>query len=72
MHNKGGMRQEGRKREGQNSGEQRHLEKCGREREGSEEGVEEGKTDMQWSVNYDSYRLIKMILHRITVKMETK
>ncbi len=29
------MRQEGREWEGQNSGEQRHLEICGRERDGA-------------------------------------
>ena len=29
------MRQEGREREGQNSGEQRHYEICGRERDGT-------------------------------------
>ena len=34
MHNKGGKRQEGWEREGQNSGEQRHEEICGRERNG--------------------------------------
>ena len=31
----GGMRQEGREWEGRNSGEQRHLEICGRERDGA-------------------------------------
>ena len=31
------MRQEGREREGQNSGEQRHKEICGRERDGGRE-----------------------------------
>ncbi len=35
MHSKGGMRQEGREWEGQNSGEQRHSEICGRERDGA-------------------------------------
>jgi len=28
--------------------------------------------NMRCHVNYDSYCLIKMILHRITVKIETK
>ena len=34
MHNKGSKRQEGWEREGKNSGEQRHEEICGRERDG--------------------------------------
>ena len=33
-HSKGGMRQEGQDWEGQNSGEQRHYDICGRERDG--------------------------------------
>ena len=32
---KGGVRQEGRERKGQDSGEQRHSEICGRERDGA-------------------------------------
>ena len=35
MHSKWGMRQEGREWERQNSGEQRHSEICGRERDGT-------------------------------------
>ena len=36
MHCEAGMRQEGREWEGQNSGEHRHSEICGRERHGAE------------------------------------
>ena len=52
MHSKGGMRQEGREREGQNSGEQRHSEIWRRERvrwgtwgiqDGHYRGFQEGK-----------------------------
>ena len=32
---RGGMRQEGRERDGQNSGEHKHSEICGRERDGA-------------------------------------
>ena len=44
-------------------------EETGRQREVRKR---EGKADVRWSVNYDLYRLIKMILHRITVNMEKK
>ena len=51
MHSKGGMRQEWREWEGQNSGEQRHYEICGRERDGAgntgiQDGYHEGFQDL--------------------------
>ena len=56
------------------------MRKIGKEGGGAKRGggmeesvrLEEGKADVRWNINYDSHCLIKMIVQRITVKMETK